>query len=83
MGELLEVFGSAAKDTFDPRSSDVDFLVDFLPLPPRAHSQAYFGLWFALAELFGRKVDLVETPAVTNPYFLKSIHSSRHVLYAA
>jgi len=81
--KTLELFGSAAEDAFNPQSSDVDFLVDFLPLPPTAHSQAYFGLWFALAELFGRKVDLVETPAVTNPYFLKSIHSSRRVLYAA
>jgi predicted nucleotidyltransferase len=79
----LELFGSAADDTFDPRSSDLDFLVDFLPLPPSAHSRAYFGLWFALEDLFGRHVDLVETRAATNPYFLQSIRSNRHVLYAA
>ena len=65
--------------------SDLDFLVDFQPMPPSAHSKAYFGLWFALQDLFGRKVDLVEmeTVAVTNPFFLKAILPSRRVLYAA
>ena len=81
--QTLEVFGSAADGTFDSSRSDLDFLVDFLPLPPSAHSKAYFGLWFALQDLFGRKVDLVETPAVNNPFFLQSIRQSRRVLYAA
>jgi hypothetical protein len=79
----LELFGSGADGTFDPHHSDLDFLVDFLPLPPAEHSRAYFGLWFALEDLFGRPVDLVEAPAATNPYFLQTIQSSRHVLYAA
>jgi predicted nucleotidyltransferase len=79
----LELFGSAAQDAFDPHSSDLDFLVDFLPLTPSAHSRSYFGLWFALEDLFGRHVDLVEAPAATNPYFLQSIRSSRQELYAA
>ncbi len=81
--KTLERFGSAAKDAFDPASSDFNLLVDFQPLAPGAHSRAYFGLWFGLADLFGREVDLVETAAVTNPYFLKSIDSSRYVVYAA
>lgn len=79
----LEVFGSAVAGTFDPRRSDLDFLVDFRPMPPSAHSKAYFGLWFALEDLLGCKVDLVETPAVSNPYFLRSIKETRRVLYAA
>jgi uncharacterized protein len=79
----LEVFGSASVGgQFDPDRSDLDFLVDFQSMPPGAHSRAYFGLWFDLEDLFGRKADLVETPAVTNPYFLREIHSSRRVLYA-
>ena len=81
--KTLELFGSAADGTFDPRRSDLDFLVDFLPMPPRAHSKAYFGLWFALEDLLGRKVDLVEAAAVNNPYFLRSINETRRVLYAA
>jgi predicted nucleotidyltransferase len=79
----LEVFGSASDGAFDAERSDLDFLVDFLPMSPSAHSQAYFGLWFALQDLFARKVDLVETPAATNPFFLQAIGPSRRVLYAA
>jgi predicted nucleotidyltransferase len=81
--KTLELFGSAAAGTFDPRQSDLDFLVDFLPMPPSAHSKAYFGLWFASQDLFGRKVDLVESPAVANPDFLRSINQNRRVLCAA
>jgi predicted nucleotidyltransferase len=79
----LEVFGSAANDSFDPAHSDVDLLVEFEEMPPAAHSRAYFSLWFALQDLFDRNVDLVETSAVTNPFFLRAIDSSRRVLYAA
>jgi predicted nucleotidyltransferase len=81
--KTLEVFGSAASGSFDAARSDVDFLVDFLPLSPGAHADAYFGLWFALRDLFRREVDLVETPAIKNPYFLRAIDRQRQVLYAA
>src|SRR3954464_12889393 len=76
----LELFGSAAGGTFGT-DSDLDFLVDFLPLEPAEHGRAYFGLWFALQDLFGRNVDLVETPAVTNRYFLQMIRPQRRILY--
>jgi len=78
----LEVFGSAADGAFDPAASDLDFLVDFEAMPPSSHARSYFGLLFALEDLFGRKIDLVAIPAVTNPYFLKSLQRSRRVLYA-
>ena len=79
----LELFGSAADGTFDPATSDLDFLVDLLPMEPGPHARAYFGLWFGLRDLFRRDVDLVETPAATNPYFLKVVNKHRELLYAA
>lgn len=80
----LELFGSAAKDeTFDSNSSDLDFLVEFLPLNPGEHADHYFGLLFALKELFQREVDLVMIRAIKNRYFLESINRTRTVLYAA
>ena len=79
----LEVFGSAAGDAFDADHSDLDFLVEFASIPPGEHSRAYFGLLRELEDLFGRKIDLVETAAITNPYFLRSVEGSRTVLYAA
>ncbi len=81
--KTLELFGSATDGTWDPVRSDLDFLVDFHLMAPGPHAKAYFGLWFGLQDLFGRRVDLVEAPAVTNRYFLKSINDQRQVLYAA
>ena len=79
----LELFGSATDGTWDPARSDLDFLVDFRLMEPGLHAKAYFGLWFALQDLFGRNVDLVETPAIKNPYFLKVVNEQRQPLYAA
>ena len=78
----LEVFGSAANGKFDPATSDLDFLVDFEPQLPGKHASSYFDLWFGLEGLFARKVDLVETSAIANPYFLRTVNKSRRVIYA-
>jgi len=78
----LELFGSAAREGLAPEVNDVDFLVEFLPLQPGEHADAYFGLLDALERLFSRPVDLVMTRAVRNPYFLESIQDSRRVVYA-
>jgi uncharacterized protein len=79
----LELFGSAVTDRFDPETSDLDFLVEFDVVPPSQHARCYFGLLFALMDLLGRDVDLVETAAIRNPYFLRAIAKERVVLYAA
>lgn len=79
----LELFGSATGDRFDPRTSDLDFLVEFEHLPPAEHSRCYFGLLFALTDLFHREVDLVETGAIRNPYFLRAIANDRVLVYPA
>lgn len=79
----LDVFGSAAGADFDLAHSDLDFLVEFRPLMPKEHFEAYFGLVEALEELFQRPVDLVELGALQNPYFIQRVHESRTPLYAA
>lgn len=79
----LELFGSAARGDADPASSDVDFLVEFMPLVPEAHADAYFGLLEALQDLTGRPVDLVESKAVRSATFLRLIERDRRDLYAA
>ncbi len=60
----LEVFGSGADGTFDPARSDIDFRVEYMPLQPDEHDEAYFGLLEDLEALFHRKVDLVEAGAM-------------------
>jgi len=79
----LELFGSAVDEKFDPKTSDLDFLVDFEDLEPEEYADTYFGLLEGLQELFKRNVDLVMVSAVKNPYFLESIERSRTLLYAA
>ena len=79
----LELFGSAPAGKFDPRSSDLDFLVEFEDLLPAAYADAYFGLLEELQETFRRNVDLVVARSVKNPHLLESIQQSRALLYAA
>jgi len=80
----LELFGSAVSaDHFDPQTSDLDFLVEFLPLQQGEHADAYFGLLDGLKELFGCEVDLVMARAIKNRYFLEAIAEQCEVLYAA
>jgi len=79
----LELFGSAGKGHFDAETSDLDFLVEYLPLERGEHANCYFGLLEALENLFGRHVDLVMTRAIKNRYFLEAVNQTRQVLYAA
>ena len=79
----LELFGSAARDDFDPARSDLDFLVEFQPMPPGAYADAFFGLKELLEQLFGRPVDLVAAAAIRNPYLRESVDRAKTLLYAA
>ena len=79
----LDVFGSAARDDFDDRSSDIDLLVEFEDMPFPDRTDAYLGLLTAAEALLGRHVDLVEGSAVRNPYLRQAIEASRQLVYAA
>jgi predicted nucleotidyltransferase len=79
----LGLFGSATGAGFDPKTSDLDFIVEFGPFVAGEYSEHYFGLLEELRQLFGRPVDLVVSQAVRNPYLLESINRSRELLYAA
>ncbi|MGE0666350.1 MAG: nucleotidyltransferase family protein [Sphingomonadales bacterium] len=79
----LSLFGSAARDDFDPATSDLDFLVEFAEMRPGELSRAYFDLADALQRLFGRKVDLVTEGTLRNPYRRASILADKQPLYDA
>jgi predicted nucleotidyltransferase len=81
--QRLDLFGSALSDDFAPERSDLDFLVEYKPLPPGDHADSFFGLWFGLEDLFGRKVDLIERKTVKNPYIGQAIHATRVMVYDA
>ncbi len=79
----LGLFGSAATATHFVQTSDLDFLVEFLPIPVADYADAYFGLHESLEDLFGRSVDLVVESAIKNPYFRQAVEETRTSLYAA
>ena len=78
----LEIFGSAADESFDPQTSDLDFLVEYestADLGP--WMDRYFQFQEELSLLLGKKVDLVETSALKNPFFIQEVNRTRTVLY--
>lgn len=40
----LDLFGSSATSRYRPEKSDLDFIVEFQPLPGSAYADTYFGL---------------------------------------
>ena len=79
----LALFGSAARDDFDPERSDLDFLYEFEAKPPEGYADTFFGLKESLESLFGRPVDLVAAESIRNRYFCESVDETRAELYAA
>ncbi len=79
----LHVFGSALHDDFRPDESDLDLLVEFMPMEPYSRVDAYFGMLEELRALLNVKVDLVMAGAVKNPYIARDIERTKQVLYAA
>ena len=78
----LDLFGSSASGGHRKGASDLDFLVEFRPLPAGAYSDAYFGLLEGLERLFGGPVDLIVDSAIRAPYFRQRVEESRTPLYA-
>jgi uncharacterized protein len=79
----LDVFGSVLRGDFDPRSSDLDFVVEFNDFNVETAADRYLGLMVDLEDLFGRAVDLVSYRAIRNPYFKQVVDQTRVSLYAA
>lgn len=79
----FEVFGSAATDSFNDATSDLDFLVEFRAMEPPALADAYFGLLGELRGMFDRNIDLLTPKAIRNPYFRQCVDRTRQLLYAA
>ena len=76
----MYLFGSALTNRFN-NDSDIDLLVDFNKEEIGDYFDNFFELKYALEALFGRSVDLVEEKNVRNPYFKKSIDSSKALIY--
>jgi predicted nucleotidyltransferase len=78
----LELTGSAARDDFDPSTSDIDLLVEFLP-GNELSALAFIELAHELESVLGRRVDLLELSAVENPILREAFLRDRVPFYAA
>jgi predicted nucleotidyltransferase len=76
----LSFFGSAARGEMRP-DSDIDLLVEFLP-DAKVDLVDHAGLMLDLAQLLGRKVDLVSKNGL-KPLIRASILQEARLLYAA
>jgi len=82
--ERLFLFGSALRDDFNEKSSDIDLVVHFSDLIGiDKYAKNYFAFQFALEELFKRKIDLITPRELKNPILIQEIESSKKELYAA
>ena len=82
--ERLDLFGSAAGGSFDPGSSDLDFIVSFERREPPDLFDRYFGLKEDLEILFGRSADLVMEEALRkDPSFAEDVQKSCVPQYVA
>lgn len=78
----LSLTGSGYSGTWDPHTSDIDFIIEFLPMNPEEHADHYFSLLEEMERVLGFPIDLIEMDAVTNPYLRESFSSSQEQLYA-
>lgn len=76
----LFVFGSAVTNRFN-NDSDVDLLVDFKDVDLYDYADNYFNLKSSLEKIFKRKVDLLESKALNNPFLISSINQTKQVIY--
>lgn len=80
----LALFGSAVKGTFDPGTSDLDFVVDFDWHPdPLVRGQRWLDLWDDLKGMFERPIALLVESTLTNSYLRETIELEHVDLYAA
>lgn len=79
----LLVFGSVLRDDFDPKTSDIDFLVEFLPRSTGVSLENFLRLRDVLQTLMKRPVDLGQESAIRNPYLLAHLDREKELLYAA
>jgi predicted nucleotidyltransferase len=76
----LYVFGSVLTDRFNDES-DIDFVVIFDKAMVEDYFDNYFDFKYALQDLLGREVDLVEDQTIRNKYLRQNVDASKQLIY--
>ncbi|MCX2480561.1 nucleotidyltransferase domain-containing protein [Pedobacter sp. MC2016-15] len=76
----LFAFGSVLTDNFND-SSDVDLIVNFNIIKIEDYVSNYYNFKYSLESILQRPVDLLESKALKNPYFIKSVDNQKQLIY--
>ena len=77
----LFVFGSLANDNFNTHKSDIDLIAEFESQNPLEKGENIMLLWTDLENLFARKVDLLTSVTIRNPYLQKQVDNTKQLIY--
>lgn len=76
----LFVFGSILTPHFN-KESDIDFVVNFNKAQITDYFSNFFDLKYALENVLGREVDLLEEQAIRNRYLKENIEQNKALIY--
>ena len=76
----LFVFGSILTNRFN-KENDVDFIVNFDKAQVTDYFSNFFDLKYALEDVLGREVDLLEEQTIKNPYLKKNVDATKTLIY--
>jgi len=79
--DKLYLFGSAVTPRFNEESSDIDVFVELAELPPEVCGEKLIDLWDNLELIFNRKVDLLTTNSLRNPFLKKEVDKTKKLIY--
>lgn len=82
--ERLRIFGSTTRGSWNAKTSDFDFLVEYGPASQTLHPlDRLVGFQAELEALLGRNVDAVDCNAARNPCFRQNAEETAEMFYAA
>ena len=79
--DKVYAFGSSVTDHFDPKTSDIDVVVEIDIADPADRGEALLSLWDKLEVFFQRKVDLLTNDSIKNPYLKANISRTKKLIY--
>ena len=79
--QSLHAFGSSVRDDFDEESSDIDLLIEMNIQDPIIKGEQIMAVWDRFESFFKRKVDLLTSYSIKNPFLKKNIEFSKVLIY--
>lgn len=76
----LALFGSAAKGTFDPKTSDLDFVLEFSDYGSGV-GQRFMSFALDMEDLLGRPVDLLFESVIKDPDLRFEVLETQELVY--